>query len=168
LPPISHTESSRTNYRTMILFLFALTVTSLDVLSAGNHENDMLKVIQAKNDRYMAAYLADDAAALAMLHTKDATVIAPNFGPAKGRNEIQTGLAEELAIGDGRLELQALEVMRVAENMAYEIGQYKLRIVSSDGGIIDDEGHTVVIWKRDEDSVWRIHVDTWNSSLPLQ
>jgi len=50
---------------------------------------------------------------------------------------------------------------------AYEIAQYKIRIDLPDGGVIEDEGNSVVILQLGQDGVWRLHVDIWNTSLPL-
>jgi len=37
-----------------------------------------------------------------------------------------------------------------------------------EGDPIVDEGHYVVVWKLGEDGVWKLHLDTWNTSLPQQ
>ena len=126
----------------------------------------LLSDIQAQNQRYVDAYRSDNADAIVALHTQDATVMAPKFPPAIGHEEIRAALVEELALGDGVLELQTLDVSRLDENSAYEIGQYRLRIDLADGGVIEEEGHTLLIWKLGEDEVWRIHVDMWNTSHP--
>jgi uncharacterized protein (TIGR02246 family) len=155
------------NTRVFKILLIAILATLPALLSADSHEDDLLTVIQQQNERYMDAYRAGDTAAITILHTADATVIAPNFGPAKGHDEIQAGLTHELEVGDSRLILQALEVTRVADDTAYEIAQYKIRTDLPDGGVIEDEGNSVVIWQLGQDGVWRLHVDIWNTSLPL-
>ena len=128
--------------------------------------DSLLDAIQAQNQLYMDAYRSNNADAIVALHTQDATVIAPKFKPTKGHDEIRSSLVEELALGDGTLELQAIEVTRMNENTAYEIGQYKLHIDLPDGEVIEEEGNTLLIWKLGEDNVWRIHVDMWNASHP--
>ena len=92
--------------------------------------------------------------------------LSARTSPAEGRDEIHTALVEELALGDGTIELQALEVTRTSRDTAYEIGQYKLHIELVDGAVIEEEGNTLLIWKLGEDNVWRIHVDMWNTSHP--
>lgn len=128
--------------------------------------DNLLNTIQAQNQLYMDAYRSDNAVAIVALHTQDATVIAPKFNPATGHDEIRSGLIEELALGDGTLKLQAIEVTRLNKNTAYEIGQYKLHIDLPDGEVIEEEGNTLLIWKLGEDNIWRIHVDLWNSNHP--
>lgn len=150
----------------LVLSVTAVMLTLPGMLMAGSHPDDLLGAIQKQNDQYVAAYRAKDAAAITALHTKDATVIAPHYSPVKGHAEILAGLEAELSAGDAKLELQALEVTRLGEDTAYEIGQYKQSLALPDGSVIKDEGNTVVIWKLGKDDVWRLHVDMWNSSLP--
>jgi ketosteroid isomerase-like protein len=126
--------------------------------------DDVMSAIQAQNQLYMDAYRSNDVDAIIALHTHDATVIAPKYPPARGHDEIHAALVEELALGDGVLEIQAIEVTRMDGETAYEIGQYKLRIDLLDGDVFEEEGNTLLIWKLGEDSVWRIHVDMWNTS----
>ena len=148
----------------MVSFFITLPSTSCN----DGNENDLFKTIQAQNDLYERYYNSDDVDALTKLHTEDATVIAPNFGPARGHEEIRVGLAEELAMGDGRIDFETLEVTSLTKDTAYEIGHYKLRIDLEEGEPFVDEGDYVIIWKLCEDDVWRIHVDIWNTSLPLE
>jgi len=144
--------------------IFPLVLLAFSLPSAAFAGGKLLEAIQSQNQQYMESYRANNAAAIVALHTPDATVIAPKFPPARGHDEIGAALVEELALGEGTLELHALEVHRMADDTAYEIGQYKLRIEQIDGSLIEEEGNTLLIWKLDEDSTWRIHVDMWNRS----
>lgn len=135
---------------------------------AGDSGNELFDTIKAKKQLWAKLYNAEDAAGITAMYTSDATVIAPNYGPAKGHPEIQAGLEEEMALGHGVIGLETLEVSRLADDAAYEIGYYALTIEVETGDPIVDEGHYVIVWKLGEDKVWRIHVDTWNTSLPLE
>lgn len=101
------------------------------------------------------------------MYTEDATVIAPNFPPDKGHAAIQAGLEAELALGDGTIQLKTLEVHRINKKTAWELGSYDLKIVLEEGEPIVDVGHYVIIWKLIDDE-WLLHMDTWNTSLPLE
>lgn len=148
----------------IIVFLLALPCALL----ASSNENDLFRTIQAQKQLFARYYNSEDLDALTELYTEDATVIAPNFGPAKGHEAIRSGLAEELALGDGTIELQTLEVTPLSNQAAYEIGHYKIRIELDEGEPILDEGDYVVLWQLCDDGVWRLQVDTWNTSLPLE
>ena len=136
-------------------------------LFAGSKDNDLFKVIAARKQLWAKYYNAGDAASITAMYTEDATVIAPNFPPDKGHEAIKAGLEAELALGDGNIKLKTLEVHRLSKKSAYEIGYYDLTIVLEEGDPIVDEGHYVIVWKHVGDE-WLLHVDTWNTSLPLE
>ena len=129
-------------------------------------DDSVLTAIKAQNARYMAAYRAGELAEVVALHTKNGTVIAPNNARAIGRDAIGKFLSTEKQLGPGDIELKTVEVVRLNKTAAYETGEYKLTIQPADGPTIKDEGDYVVIWKL-EDNVWRMHVDIWNTRLPL-
>ncbi len=148
-----------------LLTIFMIALPTL--LMAETSHDDLTKAIEAQNAIYMSAYRVNDVDAIIQLYTPDTTLIAPNAGPSRGIDNVRAGLAEELALGDGRLDLHTLEMTRMSDDMAYEFGEYTLDIDLPDGESMHDEGNMVVIWKRGDDSVWRLHVDIWNSSLPM-
>jgi len=137
------------------------------LLLAGEQDTDLFNTIRDRKQLWGKYYNAGDAASLTRMYTADATVIAPNFPPDKGHKAIQAGLEAELALGDGKIKMKTLEVHRINKDTAYEIGYYDLKIVLEEGDPIIDEGHYVIIWKFVDDE-WRLHVDTWNTSLPLK
>jgi len=145
-----------------------LTSIALSLPGAILASDDLIKEIQAQNQLYMDAYRSGNADAIVSIHTQDALVMAPKFPPARGHEEIRAALVGELASGDGELELKSIEVTQMNEKTAYEIGQYKLRIDLADGGILEEQGSTLLIWKLGVDDIWRIHVDMWNSNHPGQ
>jgi ketosteroid isomerase-like protein len=101
------------------------------------------------------------------MYTKDATVIAPENGLAKGRDEIQAGPEEELALGDDFIAATTLEVERISDDTVSEIGIYTLKIDPEGGDPIIDEGLYVLVWKLGSEGEWILHIDIWNTSLPL-
>ncbi len=54
-----------------------------------------------------------------------------------------------------------LEVIPMGE-YALEVGEYSVFSVDD----LVDRGKIMVLWKN-EDGVWKMHRDTWNSSVPL-
>lgn len=156
--------------KTQVLkLLVSIACVALPSLAfAADSSGSLFETIKARKQLWAKLYNAEDATGITAMYTSDATVIAPNYGPAKGHAEIQAGLEEEMALGHGVIGLETLEVSRLAADAAYEIGYYTLTIEVETGDPIVDEGHYVIVWKLDEDKVWRIHVDTWNTSLPLE
>ena len=68
----------------------------------------------------------------------------------------------DMGIKEGKLETVIVEAQG---NAAYEIGKYTLIIKPAGGPTITDKGKYLVVWKRQEGS-WRLHADSWNTSLP--
>ena len=148
--------------------ILGLILALLPALSfAGNEETDLFNEIKARKQLWAKYYNAGDAESLTRMYTTDATVIAPNFPPDKGHAAIQAGLEGELALGDGKIKLKTQEVHRINEDTAWELGYYDLKIILEEGDPIVDEGHYVIIWKYIGNE-WLLHLDTWNTSLPLE
>lgn len=50
--------------------------------------------------------------------------------------------------------------------MAYEIGRFSLTVQAKDQPPKVLSGKYVVVWKRQADGGWKLHVDIWNSGKP--
>ena len=127
---------------------------------------DIKSLIQAQNDAYGAAYRAGDAAAVAALHTENAILIGPNSPRVEGRAAVEEYIAAGLNLGDSDIKLTALEVTQHGDT-AIEVGRYSSSLKPPYGAAIEDRGNYLVIWQRGDDGVWRLHIDAFNSELPL-
>jgi len=123
--------------------------------------------IEETNAQFMAAVGRGDTAAVASLYTEDAVVLAPNAPIARGREAIKAlfdGMFQQ--IGAPQLKLTTSDVTEIGDT-AHEVGAYAMKAQPPGGPAIDDTGKYVVIWKRQRDDSWKLHVDIWNSDLPL-
>ncbi|MFQ5908894.1 MAG: YybH family protein, partial [Thermoplasmata archaeon] len=118
--------------------------------------------IKAANGRFMEATRNADAAALSAHYTRDGQVLPPNGEMVSGREALTTFWQSVLDTGIRDHRLESLEVIPMGD-LAVEVGTYSLR--DEDGAFLD-RGNLMVVWK-EEDGVWRMHRDIWNSSLPL-
>jgi ketosteroid isomerase-like protein len=64
-------------------------------------------------------------------------------------------------LGIAGAQPETLEVIPMGE-YALEVGEYSLY---GDDETLADRGKIMVLWKN-EDGTWKMHRDTWNSSLP--
>lgn len=156
-------------YYRVALATFILTLPVLLFVSCERAPEDTAEVrqaIEAIIKQYADAYNRGDAAAFAALYTEEARLLPPNGPMIVGREAIQNSQQSDFDTGvSGDLQLTTLEV-RVARDLAYEIGEYTSTIQPEEGEAIRDQGKYVGIWKR-ENGEWKLDVDIWNSSMPL-
>jgi uncharacterized protein (TIGR02246 family) len=106
------------------------------------------------------AYNAGDAAALTALYTKDAKVMAPGAETASGTSAIQKLFAADIAQG-AKNTLTLGDVVGFGD-YALETGTF---VATSAEGKHLDHGSFMTLLKK-VDGGWKIHRDTWNSSMP--
>jgi ketosteroid isomerase-like protein len=124
-------------------------------------EKDAVAGIHEGNERFKQAVRESDAAATPSLYTKDGKILPPNGESVSGSDSIAAfwQIAFESGVTEARPVTQ--EVISMGD-YALEVGEYSL--FAKDDLI--DRGKIMVLWKN-EDGIWRMHRDTWNSSLPL-
>ena len=93
--------------------------------------------------------------------------MSPNRPRVQGLADIESIIAKDLLLGPSKIGLKTVEVSANGDT-AYEIGQYTMSIEVAGGEPIKDFGDYLVIWKRGVDGIWRLHVDIWNTNLPLE
>ena len=106
------------------------------------------------------AYNAGDAAAVTALYTKDAKVMAPGAEAASGTKAIQALF--EAAVAQGAKNTLTQEDVVGFGEYALETGKY---VATSADGKHLDHGSFMTLLKK-VDGGWKIHRDTWNSSMP--
>jgi ketosteroid isomerase-like protein len=95
-----------------------------------------------------------------------------NFAPTFARQYIFmenikqffAGMAAMLHPSD--FTLTTKEVMLMGE-AACEIGNYSLTLNPEGQPPMQDNGKYVVIWQPQADGSWKIHIDTWNTDIPM-
>jgi uncharacterized protein (TIGR02246 family) len=117
--------------------------------------------IAAANDKFMAAFGDQDAAALAALYTEKGQVLPPNSDFVKGQEAIQGFWQAVMDMGIRRAELETVEVEDHGKT-ATEVSKYTLY---AEGDAVADKGKYIIVWKKKE-GAWKLHRDIFNSSLP--
>ena len=131
---------------------------------------DMAQVRQAieeANVKFGDAVRMADAAALASLYTEDARLLPPNSEMIEGKEGIEAFWGGGLEMGIKGAVLTTVDVLGLGD-MVCEIGEYDLTIQPEGQEEIKDRGKYLVIWKKAADGTWKLHVDIWNTNLPLQ
>ena len=118
--------------------------------------------IDAANGKWMAAFNAGNAAALAALYTDTATLLPPGAPVAKKQAAIQAFWAGAIRSGlkNGRLEAQSVESYG---RTGREIGRFSVDAPAPGGQTAQVEGKYLVIWKKVH-GAWKLDADIWNAN----
>ena len=119
------------------------------------------------NVKFGEAVRLGDAAALASLYTEDAKLLPPNSEMIEGREGIKAFWGGGLQMGIKDAILTTVEVFGMGD-LVCEIGNYDLTIQPEGMDAIKDNGKFLVVWKKAMDGTWKLHVDIWNTSMPVQ
>ena len=121
---------------------------------------DLRAEIEKVDRAWEKANNAGDAAALTALYTKDAVIMPPGADPVSGTKAIQAMFTSDVAQG-AQMALTQKDVTGFGE-YALETGSF---VATSKDGKHLDHGSFMTLLKK-EAGGWRIHRDTWNSSMP--
>lgn len=121
--------------------------------------------IEETNAQFTSAVNRGDTATVASLYTEDATILPPNGPAVHGRAQVKglfDGMIQQMGLPT--LKLSTSEVTELGDT-AYEVGTYTMKM--KERGAASDTGKYVVIWHRQRDGAWKLHVDIWNSDTPM-
>ncbi len=118
--------------------------------------------IAAANEKFMAAFGEQDAAALAALYTKEGQVLPPNSDFVTGREAIQGFWQAVMDMGIRRAELETVELEDYGKT-AIEVSKFTLY---AEGDAVADKGKYTIVWKKKKKGAWKLHRDIFNSSMP--
>ena len=118
--------------------------------------------IHEANMRFQEAIRAADARSMPSLYTRDAKILPPNADAASGTDAIEQYWQSFFDLGIAGAQPKTEEVIPMG-GYALETGQYS--VFGRDGSQVD-RGKIMVLWKN-EGGAWKMHRDTWNSSVSL-
>ncbi len=124
------------------------------------------QAVQDTNREWMEAVKRGDPGSVAALYTEDATLLAPNTEPIRGRQGIEAFFKAGMQMGMSEATLETVDVDYLGDT-AYEVGDYTMKIAPEGGEAVTDQGKYLVVWKRESDGPWKLAVDMWNTNTPL-
>ena len=133
----------------------------------SNTPNDGLnatwEAIVERTAIFEQAMANSNAAGVANCYTADAEFMAPGGPSVKGRANIQTTMAAYIQQGFTQYKVTATIVY---SNIGI-VGVQAAYTLSQQGGLNKDVGKSIQLWKQ-ENGVWKIFRDCFNSDLPGQ
>ena len=140
------------------------TAVALVVLAPGwaTADESLRDTIQAREDRWSAAYNANSKDGLAAFYEEGAVLIPPGSPPING----PIAIAEFLSTLFPQLEdlkLVTDDVRSLGADHAVEIGHSEYSAIAEDGSRSRGIDDYQVIWHRGDDGVWRYVTDMFNS-----
>lgn len=142
----------------------AACVLLLAACGPGGHEADEAAIHEA-NKVWQEKIVAKDAAAIAQFYAEDAQFLPPNAPKAVGREAIQKGWSEMLAIPGVALTFESEKIVFAKSgDLAVDIATYKFAM-GEGAAAINDSGKSVVTWTK-RDGKWLVLTDMFSSDLP--
>lgn len=125
------------------------------------------QAIEEANVKFGEAVRMADATTVASFYTEDAILLPPNSEMIQGREGVEAYWAAGMQMGLKDAVLTIVDVIGMGD-MVCEIGTYVVTIQPEGQDAFQDSGKYLVIWNKDDDGTWKLHVDIWNTSLPAQ
>lgn len=157
------------------LCFLALAIPSIAILGCQSPRPKSLdltqvrKIIEETNAKWQEAMKRNDIETIVSLYAPDATVLPPNRPMLRGREQIRVlfGTFPTKKVQVTKAILNTLEVSG-KDSTVYELGEYLLNYQREDGSEGADTGKYTTIWQLQNDGVWRMQADCWNSNKPLR
>jgi uncharacterized protein (TIGR02246 family) len=123
--------------------------------------------IRAAVKEWSAAAQAKNAAKFASFYAEDGVIMLAGAPDISGMAAIREGLAGMMQ--DPAFSLSfAAETVVVARSgdLAYETGSYAMSMTGPDGKPAPEQGHYIVVWRKQADGTWKVAADVPVSDPP--
>lgn len=123
--------------------------------------------IRAADQAWLKSFAGKDLEKSIEACAETASVLAPNFGRADGKEAIRKLFTGYFALPEFTVSWQPMQV-QVARSgdLGYSCGSYTLSFKGPDGKTIADRGKYATIWRKQADGRWKVVLDAFNSDLP--
>lgn len=122
--------------------------------------------LQTAIGAFYAAIDAGDSEARIAMFSDEAIMMPNHWSMSEGKEAI----AEVIRAGEGsifRLREREIVEMDVSGALAYTVNSYYYTYHAAGAEPQWHKTKNVHIWKRDSEGYWKLHVDIWNSDVPL-
>jgi uncharacterized protein (TIGR02246 family) len=145
-----------------ILVLALSTFVSAAAYAKDDDAGEVRKAIEAANAQFSAAFARGDAKAVAAMYTADAVLLPPDTEIIRGTAAIAAFWAATMQSGVKGATLTTVDV-GVSDDLAYETGKVVLTIQPEGAAAMTATAKYMVVWKKQADGSWKLHLDMWNN-----
>ena len=124
---------------------------------------DIHSAIHALIENFESTFSRGNSADIADFYTDNGMLLLPESDLVQGKRDIEAFWQAAIDMGIKNVKLDIVEVEQHGDT-AIEMSKYTLS--SADDNLID-QGKGIAIWKY-EGGAWKLHRDTWNSSIAQQ
>jgi len=148
-------------------FVCCLAIGVTAVSSAGDHDEALLKEVEAIGDAISKAMVEDDVDFMLGLYTEDA-ISLPNFGPGmEGMENFKSQHDEMTASGlkVTSFESQPTDAWACGDQVI-EIGAFTISLkMPGVPDLIEDKGKYMTVYVRGADGKLKIKAEIWNTDM---
>jgi uncharacterized protein (TIGR02246 family) len=125
--------------------------------------------IRASIREWSAAAQAKDAAKFVSFYADDAVVMMAGAPDISGIAAIREGIGGMMQDPAFALSFEADNVVvALSGDLAYETGAYTMSMTGPDNKPATEQGHYVVVWRKQADGAWKVLVDAPLSDPPAE
>jgi len=147
-----------------VIFLLGFSLFQLSCSEPETFDaTQVRKSIEEACAKYSEAIREGNLAGVVDAYTVDATLVPPDGEILNGKQAIEELYKKFFQMGMKDIAFTTIEVGGSGDT-AYEIGKTKVRIQPEGQAAMIDSTKYLVIWKRQADATWKVHVDIWNVS----
>ena len=133
-----------------------------------DHRAEAEAAVRGLIEQWAAAAKAKDAATFASFYADDAILMmedAPDVRGAAALREAIPGMMSDPAFS---LTFTADQVVASRSgDLAYETGSYSMSMSGPDGKPAAEQGHYIVVWRKQADGTWKVAADVPVSDAPV-
>jgi len=125
-------------------------------------EQEVIRILAQISKQFSATYVQGDIDKLVLFYTEDAVIFPGNSDLIRGKDAIR----KYWTLPPGRIishhKITFVEIKIIGE-FAYDYGYYEVSGSNSGEAWGPNHGKYLIVWKKDKDGVWKMHLDMWNS-----
>jgi uncharacterized protein (TIGR02246 family) len=123
--------------------------------------------IRANVKEWSAAAQAKDAEKFASFYAADGVIMLEDAPDISGMEAIREGLGGMMQDPNFALSFEAdTVVVARSGDLAYETGAYTMAMTGADKAPATEQGHYVVVWRKQADGAWKVALDAPLSDPP--